>query len=352
MLSWKLFKPSFAINHDTRKLTRSARKFNCRHGYLTGLLLLCGDIASHPGPVISRSPTAIINSVKCLLLNARSLKSFNRDVVTNKTIYNLNRFQDLVYAESSDVVCVNETWLNKDILDSEILHSDYTIFRKDRVNRSGGGVLLAVKAESFQTVREFPVPADMDRLQLEIVAAELTTESNHKILFCSCYKPPDVNISWSDEFNDFLNNICDQYDNLLIVGDFNLPNISWDSNNNAFGANEMSFVDALHDHYLSQIINIPTRGSNILDLVITSVQDHVSVTEVLSPDKAALFTDHNVITFEYAVHLKAPSKTLRYIYDYNNGDFNGLRTAIHEKDLSSLVTSDDNDDINGLFTWR
>ena len=86
MLSWKLFKPSFAINHDTRKLTRSARKFNCRHGYLTGLLLLCGDIASHPGPVISRSPTAIINSVKCLLLNARSLKSFNRDVVTNKTI--------------------------------------------------------------------------------------------------------------------------------------------------------------------------------------------------------------------------------------------------------------------------
>ena len=144
----------------------------------------------------------------------------------------------------------------------------------------------------------------------------------------------------------FLNNICDQYDNLLIVGDFKLPNISWDSNNNAFGANEMSFVDALHDHYLSQIINIPTRGSNILDLVITSVPDHVSVTEVLSPDKAALFTDHNVITFEYAAHVKAPSKTLRYIYDYNNGDFNGLRTAIHEKNLSSLVTSDDNDDIN------
>ena len=137
-------------------------------------------------------------------------------------------------------------------------------FRQDR----GGGVLLAVKAESFQTVREFPVPADMDRLQLEIVAAELTTESNHKIIFCSCYKPPDVNISWSDEFNDFLNNICDQYENLLIVGDFNLSNISWDSNNNAFGANEMSFVDALHDHYLSQIINIPTRGSNILDLVM------------------------------------------------------------------------------------
>jgi hypothetical protein len=97
--------------------------------------------------------------------------------VTNKTIYNLNRFQDLGYAESSDVVWVNETWLNKDILDSEILHSDYTIFRKDRVNRSGGGVILAVKAESFQTVWGFPVHADMDRLQLEIVAAELTKQN-------------------------------------------------------------------------------------------------------------------------------------------------------------------------------
>jgi hypothetical protein len=57
-----------------------------------------------------------------------------------------------------------------------------------------------------------------------------------------------------------------------------------------------------------------------------------------------------VITFEYAAHVKAPAKTLRYIYDYNNDDFNGLRTPILEKNLSSLVCSDDNDDIKAPIT--
>jgi hypothetical protein len=35
---------------------------------------------------------------------------------------------------------------------------------------------------------------------------------------------------------------------------------------------------------LSQLNNTPTRGNNILDLVITSAPDHVRITEILSPD--------------------------------------------------------------------
>ena len=65
----------------------------------------------------------------------------------------MERFQDLVYSENPDVVCVNETWLNKDISDSEILHSGYTIYRKDRANRAGGGVLIAIKTGSFKSVK-------------------------------------------------------------------------------------------------------------------------------------------------------------------------------------------------------
>ena len=59
-------------------------------------LLMSGDINPNPGPV-SASAAGKIN---CLVMNARSLKSYHKDSKTNwKSVCNLHRFQDLVYAE-------------------------------------------------------------------------------------------------------------------------------------------------------------------------------------------------------------------------------------------------------------
>ena len=133
---------------------------------------------------------------------------------------------------------------------------------------------------------------------LEIASAVVTTASDQKILFCSCYRPPDSHPSWVYLFNIFLDQVCDRFQNMVIGGDIKLPNISWDSTDSASGANELPFIEALHDHFLTQINNTPTSGSNILDLVITSAPEHTKVTEVLSPDKAGVFTDYCVVLFE------------------------------------------------------
>ena len=98
-------------------------------------LLISGDINSNPGPVSASTA----GKIYCLVINARSLKSYHKDSTTNwQSVSKLHRFQDLVYAENSDVICVNETWLNQNISNSEILHSGFTIFRRDRSNRGGG----------------------------------------------------------------------------------------------------------------------------------------------------------------------------------------------------------------------
>ena len=105
-------------------------------------LLMSGDINHNPGPISA----ATAGKINCLVMNARSLKSYHKDSTTNwKSVCNLHRFQDLVYAENSDVIYVNETWLNQNISNSEILHSGFKIFRKDRSDRSGGGILIAIK---------------------------------------------------------------------------------------------------------------------------------------------------------------------------------------------------------------
>ena len=53
-------------------------QFQHRYGYVTGLLLLCGDMASHPGPALNRRPA--VSHLKWLLLNARSLKRYTRNL--------------------------------------------------------------------------------------------------------------------------------------------------------------------------------------------------------------------------------------------------------------------------------
>ena len=171
--------------------------------------------------------------------------------------------------------------------------------------------------------------------------ASVTTSQDRKILFCSFYRPPDLDLCWVNLFNNFLDWFCEDFDNMVICGDFNYPKISWDASDTSRGANEQAFVEALHDHYLTQIQRKPTRGTSVLDLVITSVPDNTSVSEVLEIDKPGLFTDHRTVFFEFRTLVKAPVKTHRSVYDFPKGDFDGLRNALRSVNLTSVVGEGD-----------
>ena len=82
-----------------------------------------------------------------------------------------------------------------------------------------------------------------------------------------------------DVFDNFLHEVCDQFDNMVISGDFNLPDILWDSIDSASGVNELAFIETLHDHLLTQLNKKRTCGNNILDLVIPSVPNCINVTD-------------------------------------------------------------------------
>jgi hypothetical protein len=40
---------------------------------------------------------------------------------------------------------------------------------------------------------------------------------------------PNSNEAWLTEFNNFLADICNNYDNVILAGDFNFRNIDWQS---------------------------------------------------------------------------------------------------------------------------
>ena len=53
--------------------------------------------------------------------------------------------ENLIDSTNPDIVIGTETWLDPRITNNQVLPPNYTVWRKDRENSKGGGVLIAVK---------------------------------------------------------------------------------------------------------------------------------------------------------------------------------------------------------------
>ena len=70
---------------------------------------------------------------RCVCLNARS-------IVDKKNELNI-----MVEDVDPHIIGITESWANTDITDAELGLTGYVMFRKDRIGRRGGGVILYVK---------------------------------------------------------------------------------------------------------------------------------------------------------------------------------------------------------------
>ena len=71
--------------------------------------------------------------MKCVCLNARS-------IINKKDELNI-----MVDDIKPHIIGITESWANNDITDAEFGLEVYAMFRKDRMGRRGGGVLLYIK---------------------------------------------------------------------------------------------------------------------------------------------------------------------------------------------------------------
>lgn len=136
----------------------------------------------------------------------------------------LSILHDVAYSFDLDGICLTETCLNKDILDSKILPSGYNVYRKDRAARRGGGVLIAIKS-SYSSC-QVKLPRNCEELEVILVGIDHLL-NDRKILFINCYRPHNDK-HFIQTFKVLLNSIqLNKYFATIILGDFNLPNIIW-----------------------------------------------------------------------------------------------------------------------------
>ena len=188
----------------------------------------------------------------------------------------LQDFQELVFGNHLDLIAVTETWFTSNISDGEILSNGYQIFRNDRRDRKGGGTLLAINNSLSATCIDTVGPISI----LDYVAAQLCLKNGRKLIVIVIYRPPDSPADWINSFQDLMDSFGND-SNVLILGDFNMPNINWIKGSAFSNALDLAdFCDFLGDKNLFQLVTEPSRAHNILDLVITNMEDSISSLEV------------------------------------------------------------------------
>ncbi len=262
-----------------------------------------------------KSKTPSIKPLRILNLNCQSIK--------NK----ISEFHTLIDSVKPDIIFGTESWLNSDILDSEIFPGSYTVHRRDRVGKQGGGVFVAVNSDIVAS-RETELETDCELIWVKITIAGC------KALNICCYYRPDVNDEASlEQFENSLNRLKNKTQNVIIAGDFNFPGWIWNKNEseNYIKTNATNhplhekFGELLNDFGLTQLITKPTRGDNILDLVLTNNPSIVNKTEVLPG-----ISDHDCCFAEFDINPKTNKQKPRHIPLYNKADWDSFKKHINQ----------------------
>lgn len=210
-----------------------------------------------------------------------------------------------------DIIVGTESWLTSDITNSEIFPKDrYNIYRKDRTGRKGGGVFLAISIDILSS--EQP-ELDTD---CEIIWAKVDIIGVKSIYIGAYYKPQENDIESINELSRSLQRIPTN-SHTWLLGDFNLPKYDWVKQefkpNCKFINTYNNFFDIMNDQNLEQIVHIPTRQENTLDLFYLNQPSLVQNIKTLP---ALGTSDHDIIFHEMNITIGRKQTTPRTINQY------------------------------------
>lgn len=179
---------------------------------------------------------------------------------------------------SVDLVLVTETWLYEDIGGGEVCTADYQLFRYDRSGKSRGGGVMALVRRNYK-VRQ--VTIDFKNDCVDYILLELTI-GHQNVIILLVYFVPRTNSSVYELFFSKLETLSSLYSHeLLIVGDFNLPELY---NDKKLTPSCSEYVNFSEFFGIKQVNNVKNSYANILDFVTTNIQqNNVTVNRSLEP---------------------------------------------------------------------
>ena len=116
---------------------------------------------------------------------------------------------------------------------------------------------------------------------------------------------------------------CDTNRSVLVMGDFNYPDINWNTLRADINGNK--FLKLVMDCYLEQHVSVPTRGNNILDLILTT---EIPIKDPISMLPPVENSDHDDLLFSIDCSI-SQEKEKKYVC-YNQADYISMREFVKE----------------------
>ena len=86
------------------------------------------------------------------------------------------------------IIGITESWANTDITDAELRLTGYVMFRRDRIGRRGGGVILYVK----ESIHAYEIKLEREADYDEAVWSKKVS-GNSKLTTGLVYRSPNIN---------------------------------------------------------------------------------------------------------------------------------------------------------------
>ena len=183
--------------------------------------------------------------------------NYNIQSIRNK----LAELQHLINQHKPAVIGITESWCDSTISDAEISLNGYSLYRKDRLVGTGGGVLLYVD-ESLSVT---PVHCLNNANVEDSVWCSLSLQNSDSLLIGLVYRSPNSTDVNNDKLLHLLQDLphSHPYTHLLLMGDFNFPIILIGVITLLLVYSDTSltakFFDVTQDLFLTQHTSLPTR---------------------------------------------------------------------------------------------
>ena len=270
-----------------------------------------------PGPPLASSSPTISRSEKPNRHTCRRplrILNINCQSLINKK----EEFDALLDSTHCDIIFGTESWLHNDIRDNEVFPPGYVFYRKDRNQGRGGGVFIGISDNIISSrVQDFET-------NCEILWVKIDTATSKSLYVAAYYKPSASDLpSLEDNLAESLARLP-QGNDIWFAGDMNLPGIDWKTLNIKPSCptpgQHNQFIDILADNGLTQIVEIPTRCDNVLDLIAVNNPTLVSRIEVLPG-----IADHDAVFAEIDINPKRYNQKRRKIPLYKKANWNKIK---------------------------
>ena len=241
---------------------------------------------------------------KCVCLNARSI------------INQKNELDVMVDEIKPHIIGITESWANNDMTDAELGLEGYVMFRKDRMGKRGGGVLLYIK----ETIPAYEVQLHEKADCNEAIWCKLVT-GHTTVTIGVVYRCPNITTENNEKIHNAISEVSKG--DCIIMGDFNHGNIKWDTLQST-GVEDQKFLCLVQDNFLTQHVLEPTRATRILDIVLSSQKELVDNVEIKEPLGSS---DHNQMHFD--INIKSDrTKVKQCRRDFRKGNYKEIRKRL------------------------